>query len=359
MEKQFRQKDTQELQEQLKRVENSLDEDLLVGDDKQDALFLSLEELQSRFPEKYEKYVSELRIGKNALHLHEQQEVKTYSPEEILEIQEAISDVHKEINPDLLEKINSDSTLRKYSLAIFFPGICERVFVKKEIPIFEVVATGERQMSASKVTFQDSAFIIKKIENPEEPKIAGIVAETNSAPKQFETLSGYLTEEFIDGQKITNLDPKLCTPEFMFELGKKFGIGYKKIHEKDIVINDQLLQNDFGKSHTIITPEGEIRFIDFGAAVHVSEYPNISNESIYNLMRTDPMIALSIAGISNEELPKAINHYRNQFLKLYPDKESLIRNRDGELLSQGLHFLSFSLPNVEAFSDGIMNSLAK
>jgi len=204
-----------------------------------------------------------------------------------------------------------------------------------------------------KITDGEKVYIAKALESSFEGGIAQKVADLNIGPKQFNALPGTMREEFIKGTPLLELPEEKCTPEFMKQLGIQTAQNLKKLHENDILVNDQILTNDLGKSHFILDENEKVRFIDFGASIDLKDYPRISDEAVYSLMRTDPMAGFVLYGISQEELPQKIQEYREVVLSQYPKKEDIINVKDTQLLHEGLSFLSRRLPNVNTFAQGI------
>lgn len=297
----MRPKTKEELASQLVEVQTTTDTQLLPDADYKQAFTMSPEELKEKHPSEYQAYLEGLR------------------------------NVFKQ-----------------------FP-IFEKYAQKEKPQIFEL-RTGARR-KAFKIAFSDQSYVIKALENKNEQKIADIAAELGVGPQQFETKTGYLTEEWLEGNLIAKLKPELCTSDYMQKLGREIGTLVKKLHEKNIVINDQLLRDDFGKSHTIISENREVHFIDFGAAVDVSHFPELSNTEIFSLMRSDPMVAMAIYGKTETESESEIKQYQNWLLDTFKTKEELIQGRDYKLLSEGIHFLGDVLPHTDSFQKGLKETL--
>lgn len=266
-----------------------------------------------------------------------------FSEDEVLQMRQGISG-EVAIPDDLMEKVQSDPLYKEFFVTIFFPVVGERI-KQGEIPKVELMQT-ETRSRALKVTFDDGAYVIKSIENSQEPVIAKIMAEIGVGPEQFESINGYITEKFIEGKAINQFNDDKNTPESMNQLGVKIGDAVKKIHEKGILVNDQLFSDDFGKSHTIIGSDGEICFIDFGASIDLNKYPDISDESVMLIMRSDAFASMSLHGASGERLIAIINNYRKTVLENLVTKEDVIKRYDGQLIGEGFSFLSRRINNV-------------
>lgn len=273
-----------------------------------------------------------------------------FNQQEVESIRNGLSG-KENVSTDLLNKIKTDSLYASCSITMFFPMISERIQSTNEIPKISGLKTGARNM-AIKVSFGEESYVIKTTENDQEPVIAKSIAEVKVGPKQFESIDGYITEEFINGDAISDVDKDKCTPEYMEELGQKIATAIGLVHDKNILINDQLLVDDNGKSHTIITPEGDIRFIDFGAAVDLTDYPNISDEAVYLIIRSDAFAAMELEMTPQEQIPGYIKSYRENVLSKLKTKEEVISRYDGQLLQEGFHFLSRRLPNVKHLVNG-------
>jgi len=246
------------------------------------------------------------------------------------------------------------SILKTEARILDFPGLDKNASGDFEKPKVTILPAGARG-SAYKVTFSDNAHVVKPLESMSEQDIAVKAADLHIGPKQFSSKEGFLHEEFIDGTPLLKLDPEKCTPEYMETLGKKFASAFKKLHENNILINDQILTDDFGKSHMIIDTNGEVRFVDFGASIDVNGFPDLSDEAVLSLMRTDPFMAFSMHSIdfdSVKERTEAIDGYRKNILEDLETKEDLLK-KDLQLLNEGLYFLGNRIPNVDSFARGI------
>lgn len=236
-----------------------------------------------------------------------------------------------------------------------FPDVDKNSAGEYEKPKVGFLPTTTRGNSF-KLNFSDSAHVIKPLESTAEKNIA-ITADTlGIGPKQFKSKENFLHEEFIDGVPLLELTDEQCTPEFMEKLGQKFSRALRTLHENNILVNDQIITNDFGKSHTIIDKAGEVRFIDFGAAVDITDYPNITDEEVLSLMRTDSFMMFRIDSIltsTKEEQADYIQGYRENILAQYKTKEDIINWKDTQLLYEGISFLGSRLPNVGSFVTGI------
>ncbi|MEN9582570.1 MAG: hypothetical protein RL641_524 [Candidatus Parcubacteria bacterium] len=231
---------------------------------------------------------------------------------------------------------------------------------KNENPKISLLSAGARGYGF-KIETQNGSHVIKPLEALKEKDISKIAGELGIGPKQFATQEGYIHEEFIEGTLILKLEDEKCIPAYMESLGQKFAKALKKLHENNILVNDQILTDDFGKSHMIIDREGEVRFIDFGASIDISNFPEISDEEVMSLMRTDPMMAFRMHGFSEKsqaEKENEIKGYRENILSQFDTKEEIIKWKDEQLLYEGLSFLRNRLANVGSFYEGIQKEMA-
>lgn len=344
-------KPPEKLEAQLSQAESAMGKKLMPDEERARALELPIAELQEKYPDEYAKYVAFLRFSRKPVKPEENAEVPTYLPDELAHIRASLAGESK-IGEEMLGKLGHDTNVRTYSMVVMFPEIYERVYKRGEKPDVSTLGIRQREKGL-KVTFSDAAYVVKTLENEHEPKVARIAGEIGIGPKQFDSVKHYLTEEFIDGPLIAKLESARATPDFMENLGRQVAEAVRNAHSHNIVINDQLLRDDFGKSHTVVTAEGKIRFIDFGASVDVSEYPDLTDTQAYALMRTDAFAAFTLVGMEGKKLLEKIARYREDLLQTFPTKEDLMKGRDYQLLHEGIGFLSQAVPNVKYFAQGL------
>lgn len=300
----FKEKPPQKLENQLSNAENILRGKVGNESERHAILGMDLSEIKSKYPEKYKQYLSALKTEIAISH---------------------------------------------------FPGMN---IGDNENPKIYLLSAGARGYGF-KVELESGSHVIKPLETLGEKDIAHIAGELGIGPKQFDTMKGYLHEEFIDGTLVSKLSPEQCTSEFMEHLGKKFKQAYDTLHRNNILINDQILVDDFGKSHMIIDTEGEVKFIDFGASVDISKFPEISDEAVVSLMRTDPLMVFKMynfSHMSEDEKKNEIKGFREHVLSQFQTKDELIAWKDGQLLHEGLNFLQQRIPYVNSFYKGIQNN---
>lgn len=258
----------------------------------------------------------------------------------------------KQLYPKMYEQYLS--ALRDEAQLLHFPGIDKDL--SSEQPVITQLGANARGYGF-KIEFSDESHVIKPFESEAEHAIAHKAAELGIGPKQFPSKEGFLHEEFIEGTPLLNLDPEQCTPAFMKSLGQKTMQALRTLHENAILVNDQILTDDFGKSHFILDKEGNVRFIDFGASINLEHFPNLSDDEVVSLMRTDMMYKMfrlqGFLQASPEEKSVEIQGYRENILSPITTKEHLIHIKDTQFLYEGMGFLEHRLPNVGSFREGV------
>ncbi len=258
----------------------------------------------------------------------------------------------KHLYPKMYEQYLS--ALRDEAQLLHFPGIDKDLSTEK--PVITHLGANARGYGF-KIEFSDESHVIKPFESDTEQVIAHKAADLGIGPKQFPSKEGFLHEEFIEGTPLLKLDPTQCTPEFMKSLGQKTMQTLKTLHENNILVNDQILTDDNSKSHFILDKEGNVRFIDFGASINFEHFPNLSDDEVVSLMRTDMMYKMfrlqGFLQASPEEKAVEIQGYRETILSQITTKEQLIHTKDTQFLYEGMGFLGHRLPNVESFKEGV------
>lgn len=278
-----------------------------------------------------------------------------FNEQEIIEVRRSLAG-EKIISDALLKKVSSDPLVDIYGKSMFFPIVGDRI-KNGERPTIQQIYTTTRAEAVKIVFEENDNYVIKATENSNEPIIAKIIDNMGIGPEQFESLNGYITEKFIEGTTINKLGSEMDTPELMEEIGHKIGESLKRIHQKGILINDQLLSNDYNKSHTIISSGGNVYFIDFGASVDLTDFPNISDEAVYLIINSDTFMSMSLSMIvDKEERLDFINKYRLNILNSFKTKEEVIDRYDGQLLDEGFSFLSQRIQNVESLIKGYVST---
>ncbi len=352
-----RAKTKEELYKQVNDVETILDKSIIPeSTTKKDVLLMSEKEIKEKYPDQYSEYLKTLKNINNHTFPEETEKIE-YSDAEINTIRDILSgNKQSPLDPILKQKADNDGRLKAVrSAAIWFPVIYDRVYKNNEMPKISILETlGRGKNACQKIEFKDQIFIVKPLESTAEKAIAQKASDLNVGPKQFESIEHHLTEEFVEGDILTKINHQKCTPEFMKKIGIQLGEHLKTLHKNNILVNDQILSDDFSRSHLIVNKDGSVKIIDFGASIDLTNFPDITDEEVFSLIRTSPGGAF---GIGNQEsMEIKIEEYRKNFLSKIKDVKELIRTKDIQLLNEGLHFLSQRLPNVEYLFEGLKES---
>ena len=307
---QFKQKSKEELANQLSHAESFFGGK--IGDEnvREKLLSMDLEEIKNQYPKEYQSYYNFLQTESDILH---------------------------------------------------FPGIKEEAEKSINKPKINLLQAGARGV-AYKINFENKPHVLKPLESTAEKNISEKASELGIGPKQYKSKEEFLNEEFINGTPLLEIEKEKCTPEFMKNLGIQFAKALLIIHENNILVNDQILSDENGKSHMIIDKDDKVRFIDFGASIDISNFPNIRDYEVMSLMRTDPLFKLfkgDINSFGEEKRKFEIAGYREHILSQYKTKEDIIMAKDFQLLGEGLSFLQQRLPNAGYFLEGIREIIHK
>ena len=254
-------------------------------------------------------------------------------------------------NTDLYDKVCKDERTKDYSLLGFFPETFNLVYGSETSP--KVSFSGGTRGWVAIIDHPDKKIVIKPFQSSGEDEIAKIASDLGAGPRQLETLPGFLTEVFVDGKLFTQLGNDKTTPESMAGMGRRTGEILFSLHSKDIYYNDTILGDDMGKSHIIVPEKSPLILFDYGASINLSQHPKLSDEDVFNFVRTLPGINSMIYSASQEEISALISEYRIK-VQGYSKKE--ISSRDIWFVKEGLFFASMRLnmpqSAFDAFSAG-------
>jgi len=349
-------KTPEELNQQVYSVKSVLNQSIIPDSTtKKEILSMSADEIKEKYPEAYNKY---LKIIKDINNFRFPEKIKKveYTEDELKIIREMLEGLRSFPEQALREKMDNDGIGRAVrTTSVWLPTIYDKVYKNYEMPKVSILPTlGRGENACEKIEFHDQTFIVKPLESSAEKTIAQKVSDLNIGPKQFESLSNYLVEEFLEGNLLTRIKAQRCTPEFMKNIGIQLGKHLKTLHENNILVNDQILSDDYSRSHLMVADDGSIKIIDFGASIDLTDFPNLTDEEVFSLIRTNPGGA---SGIRNEQAMRyAIKRYREEELSKIKNSQQLIRIKDEQLLNEGLGFLSQRLPNVEYLIQGLKES---
>jgi tRNA A-37 threonylcarbamoyl transferase component Bud32 len=230
-------------------------------------------------------------------------------------------------DPGLFQKLGQDCLLATYSIYGFFPGVYEMVYEREPAPT--ITFNGRTRGRIAIVLAEDQGLVVKPMQNQREDEIARIAGGLGVGPRQRPSLPGFLTEEFIPGRFFTELPPEEVSAEAMYRLGHTLGSMLARLHASQVFYNDAALSDPSGRSHLLVFPNGDCRFIDFGVSLLLDRHPQLSREEVYNFARTLPMFhILSRMGMDREEMGRFLDEYRQR----------LARTSKAEIMARDLRF---------------------
>ncbi len=244
-------------------------------------------------------------------------------------------------NPELYRKISEDNRANKYSLFGFFPETFELVYGSEVSP--EISFDGGNRGIVGVIKHPKKKVVIKPIQNSREYEVAQIADELEVGPKQYATLDGFLTEEFVEGDLFSRLRENRTSTDCMYNIGRKIGEILIKLHSREIYYNDTILTDDFGRSHVMVQETSPAILFDYGVALRLNKYPNFSDEEIYNFARTLPMVNMFLeTQPSQEQIQKLVRQYSPQ---LQNSTKEQIMSRDIDFINEGLTLATYRLGN--------------
>lgn len=240
--------------------------------------------------------------------------------------------------PDLHARVMADPMNRKFGIVAFLPQTAPLVFDSSTSPVYTPLR-GTRG-PVVRFTHPDGDFIIKPYQSTDERTIAPLVGELGIGPKQFPSLKHLMTEEFVSGTPTTELRGPEVAQERMLAIGRQLGEFFKTLHEKNIFYND-MINDDFGKSHVIAKPNGDVRLIDFGVALDLTDPSQFTDEQVWNYLRTLPEMGMFWDG-SAEQAEGIVAMERERVRSLTSPQ---IISRQRELIYQSLGLLASRMGN--------------
>ncbi len=199
-------------------------------------------------------------------------------------------------------------------------------------------------------------IVIKPCQSPAEAGIADIAGELGVGPRQFPSISGFISEEFVEGRFLTELTPDDATQDRWRSIGKALGAALRSLHLAGVCYNDATISDPDGRSHVILTSEGSIRLIDFGVALLLRGHPSdLTFHDAYNAARTDPMFHLfrqMAGGGDSQSLGNFVAEYGRRLAHQTMEE---IQERDWRIAEGGLSAIAarFGPMVVEAMGDGL------
>src|SRR3989338_8404168 len=142
-------------------------------------------------------------------------------------------------NPDLYRKISEDERVQKYSLFGFFPETFDLVYGSEVSP--EISFDSGNRGLVGIIKHPTKKVIIKPTQNSREQEVAQIADELGVGPKQYTSLDGFLTEEFIEGGLFSKLRDDRTSNDNMYNIGRRMGDILSRLHSRDVYYNDTIL----------------------------------------------------------------------------------------------------------------------
>ena len=242
-------------------------------------------------------------------------------------------------DPVLWSTVVADERIGEFSVYGLFPAAYDLVY-GDEGSAARVRYDGRTRGRVAIISGQRDGHpvnvVVKPCQSRRETEIAAIAGSLGVGPEQLPTIDGFITEEFVDGEFLTDMSPSRATPERMRELGVALGDAIRSLHGAGICYNDATVADPNGRSHLIVQSDGSIRLIDFGVALLLDNHPQgLSFQDAYNAARTDPMFRLfrqMSDGADDAALGKFIADYGSQLSR---QTVAEVQARDWRIADEG------------------------
>ena len=242
-------------------------------------------------------------------------------------------------DPALWSTVVADERMGEFSVYGLFPATYDLVY-GDEGSAARVRYDGRTRGRVAIISGQRDGHpvnvVVKPCQSRRETEIAAIAGSLGVGPEQLPTIDGFITEEFVDGEFLTDMSPSRATPERMRELGVALGDAIRSLHGAGICYNDATISDPDGRSHLIVQSDGPIRLIDFGVALLLDNHPaGLSFQDAYNAARTDPMFRLfrqMSDGADDAALGKFIADYGSQLSR---QTVAEVQARDWRIADEG------------------------
>ncbi|MSR85961.1 hypothetical protein EXS74_01030 [Candidatus Woesearchaeota archaeon] len=287
---------------------------------------------------------------------------RVYTPEEIdLLNQKWIAEDHSRylgplhglfvVERDLYDKVSNDPLVRNFAHIGFFPEIYPLVYESDTLPTLKF-AQGNRGLVVL-ADHPQKRMAIKLFQNCREREVAQIASELGVGPRQYPSLDGYLTEELLEGELFSLLPFERRSPEQMYTLGRRMGEILTLLHSRNIFYNDTILSDDFARSHVFVPKNKPACLFDYGVALRLDHYPDLSDEEVWNYTRTLPLVNMFMGfGVVDESRKRELIQESRVAFETQTKEE--IMARDVSFIIEGLGFASLRLGHniVEPFQKG-------
>lgn len=263
-----------------------------------------------------------------------------------------------EANPEVWEAVRCDPRIDKFSVYGLFPATCDLVY-GDDRSVAQVRYDGRTRGRVAIISGQRDGHpvnvVVKPCQSRRETEIAAIAGSLGVGPKQLPSIDGFITEEFVNGEFLTDMSPNWATPERMRQLGVALGSAISRLHDADVCYNDATLADPDGRSHLIMQQDGSFRLIDFGVAFLLQNHPaGLTFADVYNAALTDPMFRLfrQLSNPADDALDKFIDDYGR---RLAGQSVVEIQSRDWRIAEQGTHVVAsrFGAAAADALREGM------
>ena len=245
---------------------------------------------------------------------------------------------------ELWRSLTEDERIARFSVYGLFPASYDLVYGDGASDVdvrYDGRSRGRVAIISGRRGGESVEIVIKPCQSPGETEIAAIAGDLEVGPRQFSSIPGFLTEEFVNGPFLTDLKGEEVSPERMRSIGQRLGAALSKLHAAGICYNDATVSDPDGRSHTILLPDGDIRIIDFGVALLLRDHPeNLTFHDAYNAARTDPMFRLFRQMTSDAEsdaLGRLVADYGRRLSRQFADQ---IQARDWRIAEEGASFIA-------------------
>ena len=239
-------------------------------------------------------------------------------------------------HPDLYRKLVIDPFVVKYGVYGFFPRAYDLIYLSDQSP--DITFSGSTRGRVAILTSCSNNMVINPLQNSNEAKVATLAGELGVGPKQFDSLQGFLSEEYISGSFITDDHSNSDIRPRIEDIGIKLGSAFSKLHENKICYNDTILSDPEKRSHLILDRVGDIKLIDFGISLSLEKYPNFSLEETFNYVRTMPIYRMfESMNPTQGDVHSFLKSYQAKFKDISADT---IYDRDLQFLTEGLQIMS-------------------
>ncbi len=242
-------------------------------------------------------------------------------------------------NLKLYKKVARDERTQKYSFFGFFPETLDLVYGSEVSP--EISFDNGNRGIVGIIKHPKKNIVIKPFQNSREHEIAQIADELEIGPKQYPSLEGFLTEQFVEGDLFSKLRGDKASADNMYDHGRRMGEILTKLHSKEICYNDTILTDDLGRSQVIVPETSPAILFDYGVSLRMDKHPNLTDEEVFNFVRTLPGVNMLLeTRPSHEQLNLLVKNYRT---KLQRATKKQIMARDIDFIHEGLTFANHRL----------------